>query len=98
MGSLPNLNDLRQEKSQRRATAERERDAARERAQQLENIRRDQLPTLLQVKHKVHPIQYIYIKRIFVMDTTIPPTSLNVRKPHGIFPLNLESVVVWILF
>lgn len=51
MGSLPNLNDLRQEKSQRRATAERERDAARERAHQLEHMRRDQLPTILQVKH-----------------------------------------------
>lgn len=50
MGSLPNLNELREEKCQRRATAERERDAARERAQQLEHIRRDQLPTLLQVK------------------------------------------------
>lgn len=47
MGSLPNLNDLRQEKSQRRATAERERDAARERAQQLEYIRRDPLPTVV---------------------------------------------------
>lgn len=49
MGSLPNLNELRQEKRQRRATAERERDAVRERAQQLEYIRRDQLPTLFQV-------------------------------------------------
>lgn len=44
MGSLPNLNELRQEKRQRRATAERERDAVRERAQQLEYIRRDLLP------------------------------------------------------
>lgn len=49
MGSLPNLNELRQEKRQRRATAERERDAVRERAQQLEYIRRDQMPTLFQV-------------------------------------------------
>lgn len=53
MGSLPNLNELRHEKHQRRATAERERDAVRERAQQLEYMRRDQLPsTLLQVKEK----------------------------------------------
>lgn len=58
MGSLPNLNELYQERTERRATAERERDAVRERAQQLEFIRRDyknnrlkdQLPTLFQVK------------------------------------------------
>lgn len=58
MGSLPNLNELCEEKTQRRATAERERDAVLERAQQLEFISRDyknnrlkdQLPTLFQVK------------------------------------------------
>lgn len=60
MGSLPNLNELCEEKTERRrATAERERDAVRERAQQLEFIRfrdyksdrfKDKLPTLLQVK------------------------------------------------
>lgn len=58
MGSLPNLNELYQERTERRATADRERDAVRERAQQLEFIRRDnknnrlkdQLPTLFQVK------------------------------------------------
>lgn len=58
MGSLPNLNELCKEKSQRRTTTERERDAVRERAQQLEFISRDyknnrlkdQLPTLFQVK------------------------------------------------
>lgn len=57
MGSLPNLNELCQEKTQRRLTVERERDAARERAQQLGFISRDykinrtkdQLPTLFQV-------------------------------------------------
>lgn len=48
MGSLPNLNEICEEKRQRRTIAER--DAVRERAQQLENIRRDQLPTLFQVK------------------------------------------------
>lgn len=54
MGSLPNLSELRQEKRQRRATAEqeRERDTVRERNQQLEYIRRDQLPTVAQVKRK----------------------------------------------
>lgn len=57
MGSLPNLNELCQEQTQRRLTIERERDAARERAQHLEFISRDyknnrtkdQLPTLFQV-------------------------------------------------
>lgn len=52
MGSLPNLNELCEEKTERRATAERERDAARERARQLEFIHnrpKDQLPTLFQV-------------------------------------------------
>lgn len=61
MGSLPNLNELCQEKIQRRSTAERERDAARERAQQLEFISRDyknnrtkdQLPTLFQVRFNI---------------------------------------------
>lgn len=59
MGSLPNLNELCQQKVHRRATAERERDAARERAQQLEFISRDyksnrlkdKLATLVQVKY-----------------------------------------------
>lgn len=63
MGSLPNLNELCQEKSQRRTTTERERDAVRERAQQLEFISRDyknnrlkdQLPTLFQVKQSSSP-------------------------------------------
>lgn len=50
MGSLPNLTELRQEKRQCRAAAERERDVARENAQQLEQIQRDRLPTLIQVK------------------------------------------------
>lgn len=58
MGSLPNLNELCRETIQRRATAER--DAARERAQQLEFISRDltnnrikdQLPTSFQVNIK----------------------------------------------
>lgn len=58
MGSLPNLNELCQEKTQRRLTVERERDAARERAHQLgfisrdyknNNRTKDQLPTLFQV-------------------------------------------------
>lgn len=57
MGSLPNLNELCQEKTQRRLAVERERDSARERAQQLGFINRDyknnrtkdQLPTLFQV-------------------------------------------------
>lgn len=61
MGSLPNLNELCQENSQRRSTAEKERDAVRERAQQLEFISRDyknnrskdQPPTLFQVKANV---------------------------------------------
>lgn len=57
MGSLPNLNELCQEKTQRRSTVEREHDAAHERAQQLGFISRDyknnrtedQIPTLFQV-------------------------------------------------
>lgn len=60
MGSLPNLNELCQEKTQRRATAERDAERVRERAQQLEFISRDyknnrlkdKLPTLFQVKQK----------------------------------------------
>lgn len=56
MGSLPNLTELCHEKAQRRA--EKERDAVRERAQQLEFISRDyknsrikdKLPALFQVK------------------------------------------------
>lgn len=60
MGSLPNLNELCQEKTQRRATAERDAERVRERAQQLEFISRDyknnrlkdKLPTLFQVKKK----------------------------------------------
>ena len=60
MGSLPNLNELCQEKTERRATAERDAERVRERAQQLEFISRDyknnrlkdKLPTLFQVKHK----------------------------------------------
>lgn len=66
MGSLPNLNELCREKIQRRATAER--DAARERAQQLEFISRDlknnrikdQLPTLFQVNVKFGAQQILH--------------------------------------
>ena len=60
MGSLPNLNELCQEKTERRATAERDAERVRERAQQLEFISRDyknnrlkdKLPTLFQVEQK----------------------------------------------
>ena len=52
MGSLPNLNELCEEKRQRTIAEREQRDAVRERAQQLEHIRRDQLPTLFQVKQK----------------------------------------------
>lgn len=48
MGSLPNLSELRQQKHQRNATVEREREI-RENVQQLEYTRRERLPTLFQV-------------------------------------------------
>lgn len=67
MGSLPNLNELCEEKTQRRATTDRERDAVRERAQQLEcvysrdyknNRFKDKLlPTLFQVENNHNSIE-----------------------------------------
>lgn len=67
MGSLPNLNELCEEKTQRRGTVERERDAVRERAQQLEFISRDykhnrlkdKLPTLFQVKQSEFHTEFL---------------------------------------
>lgn len=99
MGSLPNLNDLRQEKSQRRATAERERDAARERAQQLEHMQRNQLPTLLQVKHK-DPPRKIY-ENLFDYRHRPSPFLLSHTFPFS-FPhqrhFSAESWIKWLVW
>lgn len=99
MGSLPNLNDLRQEKSQRRATAERERDAARERAQQLEHMQRNQLPTLLQVKHK-DPSRKIY-ENLFDYRHRPSPFLLSHTFPFS-FPhqrhFSAESWIKWLVW